>query len=295
MCDNELLSPNQSGFRPGDSTVNQLIAITHQIYVAFEEYQFAVFHDISKAFDIVWHDGLLHKLESSGISGQLLNLISDFLSERQQRVTLNWKNSEWRHINAGVPQSSVSGPMSFLIYIKDLVDNISSDAKLFANDTSLFTVVYDEETSATVLNNDLNLIKQWAFQWKMQFNPDEKKQAVEVIFSCKRNKPAHPPIFFNGIIVKQLPKHKHLGLTLDSKLTFDKHIQESITKARKEIGVIGFMSKYFQRNVLDQLYKLYVRPHLDFYCDVIYDKHDPTFTLEFTKRLESVQYSTALA
>ena len=95
--------------------------------------------------------------------------------------------------------------------------------------------MYDEETYATVLNNDLNLIKQWAFQWKMQFNLDVNKQAVEVIFSCKRNKPANPPISFNDIIVTQLPKHKHLGLTLDSKLTFDKYIQESITKDRKGI------------------------------------------------------------
>ena len=142
------------------------------------------------------------------------------MSERQQRVVLNGKNSDWCHINAGVPQGSVLGPLFFLVYINDLVDNISSDAKLFANNTSLFTVVYNEETSATVLHNDLNLIKQWAFQWKMQFNPDVNKQAVEVIFSCKRNKPAHPPIFFNDIIVKQLPKHKHLGLTLDSKLTY---------------------------------------------------------------------------
>ena len=107
LCDNELLSPNQSGFRPGDSTVNQLIAITHQIHVAFEEYPSreirAVFLDLSKAFNKVWHDGLLHKLESNGISGLLLNLIRDFLSERQQRVVLNGKNSDWRHISAGVP------------------------------------------------------------------------------------------------------------------------------------------------------------------------------------------------
>ena len=114
------------------------------------------------------------------------------------------------------------------------MDNISSDAKLFADDTSLFTIVYNEETSATVLNNDLNLIKQWAFQWKMHFNPDLNKQAVEVIFSCKRNKPAHPPIFFDDIIVKQLPKHKHLGLTRDSKLTFDKHIQESNQSQKRD-------------------------------------------------------------
>ena len=85
------------------------------------------------------------------------------------------------------------------------MDNISSEAKLFADDASLFTVVYGEETFATVLNNGLNLIKQWIFQWKMQFNPDVNKQAVEVILSCKRNKPAHLPKIFNDIIVKQLP------------------------------------------------------------------------------------------
>ena len=83
MCDNELLSPNQSGFRPGDSTVNQLIAITHQIHVAFEECPSRetrpVFLDIFKAFGKVWHDGLLHKLESNGISSPLLNLIRIFV------------------------------------------------------------------------------------------------------------------------------------------------------------------------------------------------------------------------
>ena len=114
-------------------------------------------------------------------------------------MVLNRKNSDWRHIKADVPQGSVLGPLFFLAYINDLVDNIISDAKLFADDTSLFTVMYNEETSATVLNNHLNLIKQWAFQWKMQFNPDVNKQAVEVILSCKRNKPAHPPRFFNDI------------------------------------------------------------------------------------------------
>ena len=105
MCGNELLSPNQSGFRPGDSTIDQLIAITRQIYVAFDECPSretrAVFLDISKAFDKVWHGGLLHKLESNGISGPLLNLIRDFLSERQQRVVLSGKNSDWGHIGAG--------------------------------------------------------------------------------------------------------------------------------------------------------------------------------------------------
>ena len=84
------------------------------------------------------------------------------------------------------------------MYINDLVDDISSDAKLFADDTSLFSVVYDEITSANQLNRDLKIISKWAYQWKMQFNPDINKQAVQVIFSQKKNKSIHPSLFFNG-------------------------------------------------------------------------------------------------
>ena len=85
----------------------------------------------------------------------------------------------------GVPQGSVLGPLFFLVYINDLVDDISSDAKLFADYTSLFTGVYDEITSANQLDRDLKIISEWAYQWKMQFNPDINKQAVQVIFFSK--------------------------------------------------------------------------------------------------------------
>ena len=112
-----------------------------------------------------------------------------------------------------------------------------------------------------------------------------------MIFSRKRTKPL---IFFNDTAVNQLLKHTHLGLTLGSKLTFALHIQEAITKARKGIGVLRVMSKYLHRDVLDQLCKLYVRPHLD-YCDIIYHEPDPDLKVDFTKKLESVQCSAALA
>ena len=148
LCVNQLLTPNQSGFRPGDSTVNQLLSITHQIYSAFKEFPSrALFLDISKAFDKVWHDGLLFKLKNYGISGFLFTIIKDFLANRQ-RVVLNGKSSCWSSINTGVPQGSVLSPLFFLIYINDLVDNISSEAKPFADHTSLFTVVYDVDIAA---------------------------------------------------------------------------------------------------------------------------------------------------
>ena len=250
--------------------------------------------DISKAFDKVWHDGLIFKLESYGITGPLLGLINWYLADRYQRVVLNGKCSKWSPIRAGVPQGSVLGPLLFLVYINDLVDNITSDAKLFADDTSLFTVVYDENIAAEQLNRDLKIIAEWAYQWKMQFNPDVTKQAVQVIFSQKRDKPIHPPIYFNesGVVTKS--EQKHLGMILDSSLNFQSHVREKIVSARRGIGVIRYMSRYVTREVLDQMYKLYVRPHLD-YGDIIYHKYDPELNLDFTKKLEATQYSAALA
>ena len=242
----------------------------------------------------VWHDGLVFKLKTYGITGPLLLLIESYLSSRQQRVILNGKFSDWSFITAGVPQGSVLGPLFFLIYINDLVDDVSSDAKLFADDTSLFTVVYDETVAADQLNRDLKVITDWAYQWKMQFNPDINKQAVQVIFSQKRTKPIHPPLFFNDAPVVTKDEQKHLGMVLDSALNFRSHVREKIISARKGIGMIRYLSKYVSRDVLDQMYKLYVRPHLD-YGDIIYRKFDPELTLEFTMKLETVQYSAALA
>ena len=131
-------------------------------------------------------------MKQNGILGNLLETLTDFLKNRKQRVALNGQNSSWVNIEAGVPQGSILGPLLFLIYINDLPDNLSTNVKLFADDTSLFSVVHDVAISSCDLNYDLNRVRKWAFQWKMSFNPEPSKQAQGVISTRKLQKKYYP-------------------------------------------------------------------------------------------------------
>ena len=292
LLENSLISENQSGFRPGDSTINQLLAITSEIHKSFERKSEmrAVFLDISKAFDKVWHPGLLFKLKQNGIGGNLLEVINNYLSNRKQRVVLNGIESSWEPIQSGVPQGSVLGPLLFLIYINDLTNNISANMKLFADDSSLFIEVNnDTQTSHDILTKDLETISIWAKTWRMQFNPDITKQAVEVIFSHKYSQPNHPPLHFNSIPVARVEVTKHLGLFLDKKLSFRKHIGEAIEKAKRGLALMKFLAKYVSRSTLSLTYKMHVRSHLE-YGDIIF--HNCSKTL--MDLIESIQYQAGL-
>ena len=151
------------------------------------------------------------------ISGNLLNLIKDFLKNGKQRVVLSGQFSAWADVDAGVPQGSILGPLLFLIYINDLTNDLSSSAKLFADDTSLFSVVFNVDATAKV--------QDWALRWKMSFNPDISKQAQEVIFRRKLKKTPHPPLMFNSNLVNKASSQKHLGIILDESLSFEEHLK----------------------------------------------------------------------
>ena len=117
--------------------------------------------------------GYYLQFKQNGISDKLLSVLSGFLKDRKQKVTLNGQVSSWTGVNAGVPQGSILGPLLlFLVYINDLADGLSSNVKLFADDTSLLSVIHDVDTCSNELNNDLYQINKWAFQWKMSFNPE---------------------------------------------------------------------------------------------------------------------------
>ena len=165
----------------------------------------------------------------------------------------------------------------------------------------LFSIVHNPALSAAELNYDLHVISQWAQQWKMSFNPEPTKQAIEILFSHKRTGNNHLPLYFNGYRILKKKFYRHLVLTLDSKLAFTEYINDKIKIANRFIGVLKYLSKYLLLKTLDQMYKMFIRPHLD-YGDVIFhiphtqSLFDSSISLHpLMERMEQVQYQAALA
>ena len=188
-----MLSTLQSGFIPGDSTVNQLTFLYHIFCEALDAGKEvrAVFCDISKAFDRVWHAGLIHKLEAAGATGEVLIWFKNYLSDRRQRVVLPGVSSDWTYIRAGVPQGSILGPLLFLVYINDIVFDTGSHIRLLADDTSLFIIVDDPTTAAGCLNSDLEKISRWATTWLVTFNPTKHFCIYPLVFQISTIFPNH--------------------------------------------------------------------------------------------------------
>ena len=169
--------------------------------------------------------------------------------------------------------------MFFLVYINDLTVSLKCNVNLFADDTSLFTVVHGPNVASEDMSHDIVLISQWAHDWRMSFNPDPQKQAAELLFSKKRHQVDRPVILFNDISVKKVDKNKHSSIIFDSKLSFSAHIKSAISKTRNGIGSLKCLTQCLPRHTLNNLYKPYVRPHFD-YGDVIY--HTPAKVCEFS-------------
>ena len=287
LCWNNLLNSKNSGFRKGDSTVNQLVSVSDKLYGVLDNRCEArmVFLDAAKAFDKVWHRGLIFKLEQLGVTGSLISWLHSYLHKRKQRVVINGVESTWAFLEAGVPQGSILGPLLFLVYVSDITDGIESDINLFADDTSLLQIVDDPTTSANTLNADLNRLHQWASQWLVTFNPNK----TEVItFSAKTKKPYHPPLLFTGIPLKEVSHHTHLGLTFLSDLTWTNHIKSVVRKASKRVGIMKRLKYTLSRTTLMRLYTTLVRPILEYGCEIF-----DACSQSDSQLMESVQYDAA--
>ena len=287
LIGNNLLTPKNSGFKANDSTINQLVYIVHNIYNGLEQSKEArmVFLDVSKAFDKVWHAGLLFKLRQLGITENIVTWIESYLSNRSQRVVIHGQTSSWLPIEAGVPQGSILGPLLFLVYVNDLVDNITCDIRLFADDTSLFEIVQNPTVSSRHLNTNLSHIRQWGKLWRVIFNAIK---SLSVVFSAKVNKPHHPPVCLGESAIPEATSHTHLGITLSSNLSWNAHITRIVNKASQRIALLRRFKFKLSRKALITLYFSMVRPILEYGC-VLFDNCGQGLS----DLLESIQYEAA--
>lgn len=284
---NDILTPLQSGFVPGDSTVNQLTFLYNTFSKALDSGKEVrvIFCDISKAFDRVWHAGLLHKLKAAGVTDKLLAWFRDYLNNRKQRVVLPGVESKWNDTHAGVPQGSILGPLLFLLYINDIVNDIGSNIRLFADDTSLYIIVDNPDTAAVLLNIDMEKVSRWALTWLVSFNPSKNES---LLISRKVNRHAHPPVFMQDQKITEVTSHKHLGVYFSNDCTWHKQIEYIKEKAWSRINVMRKFKFVLDRKSLEIVYTSFIRPVLE-YGNIIWDN----CTQQEKQDIEKIQLEAA--
>jgi len=287
LTSNSLLTPLNSGFKKHDSATNQLIALHNNICKSLEQKHDVrvVFLDLSKAFDRVWHKGLIFKLKQLGITGPLLNWLQNYLSGRHQRVVIDGQASDWMKIEAGVPQGSILGPLLFIIFINDIIKDIQSNIRLFADDISMFHSIVDSYLTQQIMNHDLHKISEWATQWLMTFNA-LKNEAMTL--SLRTTPIPQPPLSFDGIQLKEVKEHTHLGLTLSSNMSWKPHVDRICSRAGQRNNILRKLKFRLPRKTLENLYKSLVRPMLE-YGDIVFDDNSTTLS----QRLEAIQVDAA--
>ena len=269
------LSAFQWGFLEGRSTVTALLQVSDQWLQALEDGHdiCAVFFDFRKAFDSVPHEPLMTKFYSLNLDERINIWINNYLANRHQVVAVNGAESSDELVLSGVPQSSVLGPLLFLIYIDDLpcvVKSLLSKVNLFADDILLYHLISTSMDYA-VLQQAIYLIEEWSASNFLSLNAIKCKYMV---ISRKQSPivPPRPLELFNTPMQK-VDCCKYLGLLITNNLTWSAHINSICSNARKILGLI-YQRFYASSNqeTLKQLYISLVRPHLEYACQ-IWDPH----------------------
>lgn len=257
----QLLFPNQHGFRPGYSCETQLFHFTTDLHLNLDSsFQTDVIYlDFSKAFDRVPHQRLLAKLSCLCLDPLILTWIRCFLSGRCQFTVIDNVHSPTTEVLSGVPQGSVLGPLLFLIFINDLPSSISSSIRLFADDCVLYRRI-TTSNDQLLLQNDLDRIEDWCSTWLMKLNVSKCKY-MQV--TRKRTNLSYAYSLYSTTL-SQVESYRYLGIHITSKLTWSEHITKIAADASKSLGFIRRHLSFSPPSIRSLAYKTFVRTKLEF-------------------------------
>ena len=227
-----------------------------------------IYLDFSKAFDTVPHRRLLGKLEAYGIRGNIFNWIRGFLDDRTQEVVVNGTKSDPASVISGIPQGTVLGPVLFVIYINDLLDNITSGGLMFADDTKVFRHITSRD-DALELQSDIAKLEQWSNTWQLHFNAE--KCHVLTLGRFENIRHAHRYRIINNEI-EHVFDEKDLGVTIDAELNFEEHIARKVRVANAIVGQIRRSFSYLDCDTFRRIFTAFVRPHLE-YGQAVWSPH----------------------
>ena len=230
LDESDILTDFQHSFRRKRSCETQLVLTVDELSRALDQGKQVdcILLDFAKAFDKVSHRSLIAKLSNYGVAGRNLLWIQDFLHSRSQVVVVEGEESERAPVTSGVPQGSVLGPALFLVYINDLPEKLHSTPRLFADDSLLYRVI-ESPADCDLLQEDLQTLEKWESEWSMEFAA-EKCMVLRVTRKLKRNH-ILKDYKIHDHVLDSVDSAKYLGITLDSKLSFSKHIQDITKKA----------------------------------------------------------------
>ncbi|GJQ75241.1 hypothetical protein Trydic_g9840 [Trypoxylus dichotomus] len=215
--------PNcQFGFHRGHGTTHRVLRIVEQIKEGFNrrKYTGAVFLDVAKAFDKIWHQGLLLKMHRGGISKAMARLIHSYLRKRAFKIKLEGKRSTLRTAPAGVLQGSVS-PQLFSIYTSDIPATVHVNQAIYADDVCIVTKSSNARIIDRCLQTDLNTLQDWCAKWRITVHPEKSTAVLFSIGGRRRRKHGNPTeLIFHGGIIPWRPQIKYLGVILDSRVNW---------------------------------------------------------------------------